>query len=55
MSSWSPLILIELVLVFGCVMGWGAWELWVLRKEKRKDEALARERAARGVDPSARP
>lgn len=45
-SSWSPLILIELLLVFGCVMGWGAWELWVLRKEKRKDEARAREQAA---------
>lgn len=40
MSSWSPLILIELVLVFGTVVGWGAWQLWDLRRERRKDERL---------------
>lgn len=40
--SWSPLILIELVLVFGSVLAWGGWELWVLKR----DNARAREREA---------
>lgn len=38
--SGHTLGLIELILVFGAVVGWAAWELWSLRRlrEKRKQE-----------------
>lgn len=42
MSSWSPIILIELILVFGSVLGWGLWELRTLRREKERDAQKAR-------------
>lgn len=28
--------LVELILIFGIVIGWALWELWVLRRERRK-------------------
>ena len=34
--------LIELVLIFGAVIGFGVWQLWSLKREKVKDEAKAR-------------
>lgn len=48
--SWSPIILIEVVLVFGSVLAWGLWELRSLRIEREKREKLERERAAAKPD-----
>jgi hypothetical protein len=39
--GWAPLILIELLLVMGAVVGWGFWELRVLRREKLRREQQA--------------
>ncbi len=38
--SGHTLGVIELVLVFGAVVGWAAWELWSLHRlrERRRDE-----------------
>jgi len=38
--SGHTLGVIELVLVFGAVVGWAAWELWTLRRlrERRRDD-----------------
>jgi hypothetical protein len=33
------LLLIELVLVLGAVLGWSAWELLALRRDRRRREA----------------
>lgn len=30
--------LVELVLVFGAVLGFAVWEVWKLRRERRKDD-----------------
>lgn len=35
----QTLILIELLLVFGLVFGWGVWELRKLRREREADAA----------------
>lgn len=35
----SYLILAELVLVLGAVLGWGLWELHSLRRDRRRDDA----------------
>lgn len=40
MSS-SLIIALEFTLVIGVVLGLGVWELWRLRRDKRKDEAAA--------------
>lgn len=37
---------LELVLVFGLVIGWGVWELWSLRRDRRRREE--RERSGGG-------
>lgn len=34
--SGSSLALIEMLLVLGGVLGFGFWELWKLRRDKRK-------------------
>ena len=34
--SGSSLVLIEMVLVLGGVLGFGFWELWKLKRDKRK-------------------
>lgn len=34
--SGHTLGLIELVLVFGAVVGWAVWELWSMRRARRK-------------------
>jgi hypothetical protein len=44
--GWAPLILIELLLVMGAVVGWGFWELRVLRREKQRREQQAQAPAA---------
>lgn len=36
---------IELVLVFGGVLGWACWELFSLRRSQAKDRVSAAERA----------
>jgi hypothetical protein len=46
----SYLILVELVLVLGAVLGWGVWELRSLRRERRRDEE-----ARHAADASSRP
>lgn len=33
--------LIELTLVFGLVIGWGARELWLLRRDRKQREQTA--------------
>jgi hypothetical protein len=43
----SHLVLFELTLVLGGVLGWGMWELCSLRREQRKEEA-ARDAGALG-------
>ena len=40
MSS-SLIIALEFTLVIGVVLGLGVWELWSLRRDKRKDDAAA--------------
>jgi hypothetical protein len=40
--STSLLVLIELLVVFGLVFGFAGWELYKLRRERRRDE-VARE------------
>lgn len=45
MSSFHPLILLELVLFSGAALGWGLWELWrtdkAIRKRKAEEAAAA--------------
>jgi cbb3-type cytochrome oxidase maturation protein len=41
----QTLFLIELVLVFGGVIGWAVWELWSLRRSQARDLAASAERA----------
>lgn len=48
--GWSPLILIEIGLVFGAVLAWGGWQLWTLRKENEK-AARREQEQARGDGP----
>lgn len=38
--------LIEVVLVFGVVLAWAFWELWALRRDKRRDAEAASARSA---------
>ncbi|MBB5746002.1 hypothetical protein GGR13_001586 [Brevundimonas variabilis] len=48
MSSWA-IGIIELMLLFVPVLGWGLWELWSLNREKKRDLASAeRARHAEG-------
>lgn len=44
MSANLPLILIEVVLIFGGVLAFGWWQLWSLKKDR---EQTARERERR--------
>ncbi len=37
------LIILELVLVFGLVVGFCGWELWSLRRERRRDRQARRQ------------
>jgi hypothetical protein len=32
--SGTTMVTLELLLVFGCVVGWGVWELYKLKKDK---------------------
>lgn len=41
--SWSPFIIIELVMVLGGALLWGWWELRTIKKDNEK---VAKERAA---------
>jgi len=47
MSEHLPLILVEVVLVFGGVLAFGWWQLRDLRNERCKREAREREERAR--------
>lgn len=40
--SGSWLIAFEAALVIGAVFGFGAWQLWSLRRERRRDAEAAR-------------
>lgn len=40
MSS-TLIIALEFTAVIGVVLGLGIWELWTLRREKKKDDAAA--------------
>ncbi len=39
MEGGSLLVLLELLLVFGAVFGFGFWQLWSLRRERKRDRA----------------
>lgn len=53
----GTLVLVELLLVLGGVMGWALWELWSVRRSLRQDrERLLRQRhAAQVPSPPAEP
>jgi hypothetical protein len=38
----TPVILIEVVLVLGVSFGWGFYQLYTLRRDKRRDDATTR-------------
>ena len=38
MENFGPILLIEVVLVFGGVLLFAWWQLWDLRKEREKDQ-----------------
>jgi hypothetical protein len=42
----SSLIWLEIVLGFGAPLAWGFWELYALRRDKRRAERQAPERGA---------
>lgn len=48
-----PLIALEIVLGFVAPLGWALWELWSLRRERRRDAEKKRSgaRAAEAVAP----
>lgn len=39
----SPIVTIELVLVLGCVSVWAAYELWSLRRDRKRRERETRD------------
>lgn len=41
MNSWAMGV-IELVLIFVPILGWAIWEVWSLKREKKRDAALAK-------------
>lgn len=43
--SGQTIVLIELGLVLGGVLGWAVWELWSLRRSQARDRAASAERA----------
>jgi hypothetical protein len=45
------LILIELILVFGLVLGFGFWQLWSLRRERQRDRKADDDRAPPPAEP----
>jgi cytochrome oxidase assembly protein ShyY1 len=50
MSS-SALGLIELVLVFGLLLGFGLWQLYATRRDQRRADEQARREAERRTPP----
>ncbi|WP_439814947.1 hypothetical protein [Zavarzinia sp. CC-PAN008] len=38
--DWSPIFIIEFLLVGGCVLGWACWELWTVRKPRQPTRPL---------------
>ena len=46
MDNFGPIILIEVVLVFGGVLLFAWWQLWDLRKEREKDQKKKRDDAS---------
>ena len=44
--SGSTLVLVELLLVLGGVMGWAVWELWSVRRQLRDDRDRLRQAGA---------
>jgi hypothetical protein len=47
------LIGLELVLGFGAPLAWGFWELYALRRDKRRAEAQAQAQAQKSVQEQA--
>jgi hypothetical protein len=45
--SGGTLILFEAILVIGAIFGFGAWQLWSLRRDRQRDEAAQRDRDPR--------
>ena len=39
----TPVVLIEVVLVLGVTLGWGFYQLYTLRRDKRGDNARTRD------------
>jgi predicted negative regulator of RcsB-dependent stress response len=53
--STSSFALIELVLVFGIVLGWAVWELQSLRKAQARDRAEALAKAQGQIQMQSQP
>jgi hypothetical protein len=45
--SGGTLILFEAILVIGAVFGFGAWQLWSLRRDRQRDGRTRRDREPR--------
>lgn len=48
--STNTLFFIELALVHGAVLAWAFWELWSLRRDKRRAEVDASAKRARHAE-----
>ncbi len=46
--------LIELILVFGLLLGFGVWQLYSVRRDQRRADEEARRRQRQGGDPPSR-
>jgi cbb3-type cytochrome oxidase maturation protein len=42
--SGKTMVLLELLLIFGGVLGWAFWDLWSLRRSQARDREAAAER-----------
>lgn len=50
----SVFAFLDIALVFGGVLGLGFWQLWVLRRDRKRDEAARTEGHASRETPSGR-
>ena len=51
----QTIVLIEVVLVFGLIVGWGVWELRKLKRERAADAAAEQASATKAAEASTIP